>query len=201
MTTQANKASFLKVLTLTLGVALVAGCTSIVRSKVTAFNALDEPISGSVFITAQAPEVAKSLEFEHYRKAAAAQVGELGLTPTDNSERADYVLSLGFAVGEMRLEDSGLKTAVMVRTTPWRSFGSDVVLVEDDRGVEYKRSLSVVLTERSAEQPVYEATATSIGSCDVMAVVFDEMFSAIVKSYPQASGSVSNVAVKGDVRC
>lgn len=191
-------------LTLTLLVVwLLSACTQTVNTKVTAFNVLTAPAEGSVTIQASPQELNQTLEFQYYKDIAAKVLAQHNLVmPESNQAESDYLVTLGFSVQEVSPEGSPVNSAVVLRGSPWRTVGSDVVLMNDhDRTREYKRTLVFTLTERTGQRRVYEATATSIGSCDVMTVVFDEMLQAILALYPQQSGSVQKIKIKGDSRC
>lgn len=184
-------------------VALLAGCAQTVNTKVTAFNSQQAPAKGTVVIVAKDPEVGQSLEFQHYRARAGEALSQHGFTAIaqGSDTQPQYQVTLGFFVQEVNSEDSGFRSGFVLRTSPWRSVGGDVIFMDDnDQRREYKRTLTFAITEVDGQR-LYEATASSIGRCDVMTVVFDEMLEAILQLYPQASGSVRNVKIKGDSRC
>ena len=193
----------MKLIQLFVLVAVLAGCTQTVNTKVTAFNSQQSPQEGTVAIVAKDEEVGQSLEFQHYRERAALALAEHGFTAVAQSSdsQAQYQVTLGFLVQEVNSEDSGFRSGFVLRTSPWRSAGGDVIFMDDnDQRREYKRTLTFTIADASGQR-LYEATASSVGRCDVMTVVFDEMLEAILQLYPQASGTVRNVKVKGDPRC
>lgn len=186
-------------LLVTLG---LCSCAASVQTKLTAFGSIDTLPQGSVYIAATNPEFGETLEFDHYRNITASAVDAWQLAPVMEESQAKYKLSLGFDVVEVNPKDDGVQTALWLRTSPRMSLSSNVILYDqNDKKRQYQRSVNLVLRSMSDDKRLYEVTATSIGSCDVMTVVFDEMLEAIIKSFPLSSGSVKTVSVKGDSRC
>ena len=196
---------------------MLASCTSSVRTKVTAFNSISVPVTGNAIIepaqlyTSNAPgavdnpaDIKNSLEFKHYSRVTAAALAEHGIRVLEDDAEAtpDYRIALGFYVEEVQPKRSRFQSGVVYRTSPWRYTGGEILLMNgDDKRREYRRTLTFSITRTADESRIYETTASSRGSCDVMTVVFDEMLAAVLTLYPQADGSVKSVTVKGDSRC
>lgn len=196
---------------------MLASCTSSVRTKVTAFNSISAPISGTAIIEpAQAyassasgavdnsADIQNSLEFKHYSRVTAAALAEHGIRVLEGDAEAtpDYRIALGFYVEEAHPKRSRFQSGVVYRTSPWRYTGGEILLMNgEDKRREYRRTLTFGITRTADGSRIYETTASSLGSCDVMTVVFNEMLAAILTLYPQADGSVKSVSIKGDSRC
>ena len=179
----------------------LTSCASTIQSRVTVFSITQSLSPGSVAVKAGQPEAEQSLEFQHYSRITEAALQAWGLAPNGEGEPR-YVASLSLGVDEVEPDEDPFKTALIVQPVSRWPYSTSAVLVDGtNKRRQYRRVVGLVLSERASAQRLYEATAVSIGSCDSMTVVFEQMLAAIIQSFPQDSGTVRTVSIKGDSRC
>ena len=183
----------------------LSGCAPVVVSNVSAFSDLGAQ-RGTLSIQAGEIVDGSSLEFAHYRGLLAEHLSRHGYAVTEPSATApaDVTAVLSYEVSEVNPTGSG-RTAAYWRSD-WHFLApatSGLMLVESrgDSRRHYRRRVAVHLTQRVNQKRIYEVRGDSIGACDVMSVVFDEMLAALFADFPRANGSLQRVRVNGDVRC
>ncbi len=179
---------------------LLSACATGVRSKVAVFSIPTPELQGSIKVVSLDPALAETLAFEHYRQSLASHLSILGLEAV--TDAAEFEALLGYQVTEVQPESAPVNGSLWWRSGYPRTLGTSVVVVHDgNTRRQYQREVTVVIRRTSTQERIYEATATSLGSCEALVVVFDEMVAAIVKTFPQPSGSVQTVSVSGDTKC
>ncbi len=190
----------MKTVFLLLLVGLLGACATGVRSKVAVFSVPSPELQGTVKVLSLDPALAETLAFEHYRQSLASHLSPLGLEVV--TEAAEFEALLGYQVTEAQPENAPVNGSLWWRSGYPRNLGTSVVVVHDgDTRRQYQREVTLVIRRASTQERIYEASATSLGSCEALVVVFDEMVAAIVKTFPQPSGSVQTVSVPGDTKC
>ena len=180
-------------------VSLMAGCAQNLRTKVTVFSH-SAPLSGSVQVVAGAGVEPNSLEFAHYQAQLGAMLKKTGFTLAQ--AEPDFLAVMSYSVEEVTQQGEEWESTVWVRPgVNHLGFGRAVVLEGPQRKRQFQREVTFYLQRAGSEQRLYEARALSVGACDVLAVVFDEMAMALLEGYPRANGSIQTVAVAGDLRC
>ncbi|MCR6651768.1 MAG: hypothetical protein NVV73_09895 [Cellvibrionaceae bacterium] len=181
---------------------LLSACSSVVSTRVNTFRAPEDLAArGTISVQAMHADLNRSLEFAWYRTQVEGALTDLGfqVVGTDN---ADLVALLDYAVEPVDSDRSG-----PLITTGWgmgrsRYFGTNVVIVDDQRRQEFIRHVQLVIERNQAEGTrVYEVSGASQGRCGVLSVVFDEMLTAMLQGFPGDNASVKTISVKGDARC
>lgn len=196
-----------RIILTTLMLALVmvgnTSCSHRVYTKINAFKADTADIGrGPIVVRAESLEAAESLEFAYYRSRIEAALARLGYQPVASAETADYQAVVSYGVEQSEAEDGGLRTGFV---TPGytHSYGArvGVMVIDDNRDIEYLRRLKLTISQLDPPQRLYEVSGYSRGRCGVFSVVFDEMLEAIFQDFPAASGSVRTIGVRGESRC
>jgi hypothetical protein len=181
---------------------LLSACSSVVSTRVNTFRAPEDlAVRGTVAVQAMHADLNRSLEFAWYRTQVEKALADLGFQVV-SADTAELLALLDFGVEPAEADRSG-----PLITTGWgmgrsRYFGTNVVIVDDQRRQEFIRQVQLVL-ERNTEagERIYEVSGTSQGRCGVLSVVFDEMLTAMLKGFPADNASVKTISVKGDARC
>lgn len=181
---------------------LLSGCSSVVATRVNTFRAPEDVVSGStIAVQALRADLNKSLEFAWYRTQVEKALTDLGFQVVA-ADSAELLALLDYGVESAESDRSG-----PMFTTGWgvgrsRYFGTNVVIVDDQRRQEFLRHVQLVIEQnREGGQRVYEVSGVSQGRCGVLTVVFDEMLAAMLQGFPVENASVKTISVKGDARC
>lgn len=184
----------------------LAGCSSVVSTQVSTFrspNALAATGErGSVAVQAMHAELNRSLEFAWYRTQVETALAGLGYQVGVPAEAADYVARLDYGVEPAKADRSGPIVTTGMGWGRSRYFGTNLVVVDNNRRQEFIRHVQLVIERNSPEgERVYEVSGASQGRCGVMSVVFDEMLAAMLQGFPGENASVKTLRVKGDAHC
>lgn len=186
-----------------LAVLALAGCSSVVSTQVSTFRSpgnLGE--QGSVTVQAMHAELNRSLEFAWYRTQVEKALAGLGYQIGAPGEEADYIALLDYGVEPAKADRSGPIVATGMGWGRSRYFGTNMVIVDNDRRQEFIRRVQLVIERNGPDgERVYEVSGASQGRCGVMSVVFDEMLAAMLQGFPVENASVKTLQVKGDARC
>lgn len=193
----------LTMLILTLLLGATSACSHKVYTKINAFRADNTEFGrGPILVRAATQETGESLEFAYYKGRIEAALANLGYEPVSDAAAAQFQAVVSYGVEESEAEDRGLRTGFV---TPGytHSYGArvGVMVIDDNRDIEFVRRLSLTISRIDPAQRLYEVTGFSRGRCGVFSVVFDEMLEAIFKDFPAESGSVRTIGVRGESRC
>ncbi len=183
--------------------AMLAGCSSVVSTQVSAFsNPAELHNRGSVVVQAMYPELNRSLEFGWYRTQVETALAALGYQVAKSTETADYRALLDYGVEPTKADRSSPFVTTGVGWGRSRYFGTNLVIVDNDRRQEFIRRTHLMIERNEPDgERVYEVSGVSQGRCGVMSVVFDEMLTAMLQGFPLENASVKTIRVKGDARC
>lgn len=186
-----------------VAISVLAGCASVVSTQVSTFRSTGEMGSrGSVAVQAMHAELNRSLEFAWYRTQVETALAELGYQVGAPAETADYIALLDYGVEPVEADRSGPFVTTGLGWGRSRYFGTNLVIVDDDRRQEFIRRVQLVIERNGPEgERVYEVSGASQGRCGVMSVVFDEMLTAMLQGFPVDNASVKTIQIKGDARC
>jgi hypothetical protein len=177
----------------------LAGCTSTIRSDVTAFHQWDGALAGAGFAFERAPDQADSLEHQAYEGMVRDELVRLGLREA----------AAGQARLKVRMNYAVQARDVVVREDvadpfwhdPWwpyrRPFWPGPYWAQREYTARlYDRSLSVAITDGSGKaggRKVFEATARSQGSIGQLPVVMPYLVRSLFLDFPGTSGKVREV--------
>lgn len=186
-----------------VAILVLAGCASVVSTQVSTFRSAGEMGSrGSIAVQAMHEELNRSLEFAWYRTQVETALAELGYQVSAPADTADYIALLDYGVEPVEADRSGPFVTTGLGWGRSRYFGTNLVIVDDDRRQEFIRRVQLVIERNGPEgERVYEVSGASQGRCGVMSVVFDEMLTAMLQGFPVDNASVKTIQVKGDARC
>ena len=181
----------------------LAGCASVVSTQVSTFRTPAELGGrGSVAVQAMHAELNRSLEFAWYRTQVETALAELGYQVGESVDAADYIALLDYGVEPVESDRSGPFVTTGLGWGRSRYFGTNLVIVDNDRRQEFIRRVQLVIERNGPDaERVYEVSGASQGRCGVMSVVFDEMLTAMLQGFPVDNASVKTIQVKGDARC
>ncbi len=182
----------------------LSACQSIVRTDVSTFRSSEAALPiGTIFITGKDEAESKSLEFTYYRDKLAERLRALGYTPVDVSE-AKFKAVLSYGV--LRQEKDEPHSRVVIGGTfgyyPYYPHGSILVTDLNDTEFEFVRDVSLSIESLGDEKrKIIEIKASSVGHCEHLTVVYDEILDAIFSDVLRPNGSVQKVRIEGEARC
>lgn len=144
-----------------------------------------------------------SLEFIYYKDKLAERLQSAGyaLSDVDGSE---YLATLAYGVIRQEKDEPSTRVVIGGHFGHYLHYPHSPIFLSDvdNPKFEYVRELSINI-ERLGESPIkiMKIKATSVGRCEHLTVVYDEMLDAIFSNLYRANGSVEKVAVKGEARC
>lgn len=195
---------------------LLGACETVIRAKVETFrNSSNALPLGTVRIEPADASLDASLEFKHYRDKLAERLMQLGydVVEADNSE---YIATLAYAVSRQEKDRPSSRVVVGGHFGYYSHYPRGSIFITDfnAKEFEYVRDVSLSLSESIAPsqteisntnsqvaKTIIEMRATSVGHCEHLTVVYDEMLEAIFSNMSRSNGSIDTVKVKGELRC
>ena len=189
---------------LLLSAALIA-CQSNVKTSVETFR--DENRSfevGRIKVVPGSDALKGSLEFDYFRSKLAERLAGVGFSPVED-DSAEFIAKLDYSVERQEVTD-GSRTFVTTSLGYHRRFGG--IIIADDYGndFEYKRAINIEIAKVAPSSAAVQAKviaikANSVGSCEHLTVVYDEMLEAVFADFNRGNGSLEHIKVKGDTKC
>ncbi len=197
-----HQSAFVRVIIVVLSLTLAA-CQPVVRTNIETFNDENRNFSaGSIRVVGEDEPENPSLEFRYYKDKLEAKLADAGYQPTDAGDTS-YLARLGYSVS--RQEKNRPSSRVVIGGHIGGFYPRSSILISDRIGndFEYIREISLTLDEvvEGEDVRVVQVKATSVGQCEHLTVVYDEMLEAIFTQLMRPNGSIVNVSVKGDVKC
>lgn len=193
----------------------ICACSSSVRTKVSTFRDAGVPVgSGTIKVEPLDPGLKGSLEFKYYKEGLERKLSQVGYQIANGDTQ--YIAKLDYSVTRQEAENTkGSKIVVGtgVGFTPRYSRSGLYFSESFEKRFEFERMLVLVITDtealKAAEQTeaedkpvnILEVTARSVGNCESLPIVYEEMLSAIFQDLARPNGSMHTVKVKGDSRC
>ena len=200
---------FIITLSCILSLAFLVGCNASIKTKVNTFRLEGVELGAGTIkvVRPEGPEY-QSLEYAFYADKLASALPQLGYQIVSNDQESEYVAFLNYGVSETQVQSSspfshwhfGLNSSLMYRES---LSGNGVVVVQDDRRrTLYVRTLELVIANaKDIKERVYESRGKSVGHCESLTPVFDEMLQAIIQLFPSRNGSLETIVVRGDADC
>lgn len=211
----------LVVLALTI---FISGC-SVIKTRTTAFYTPEFATSGKIVVLAAEKDLNNSLEFSHYKRKFEEKLSENGYQIVQSISEADYIANVAYGIDEGKR--SIVSTPIFRKTgggTTYSSgtiFGSGgsasysgtsytaptygVVGSSTSSVTHFTRVITFDVTDAKSTdneiKKLYEARAISIGTCSVIASVFDEILEAMFKDFPSENGKTIKVEVPFKGQC
>ncbi len=202
------KLSFLCALCLAM-----TACQSIVRSDVSTFREEGAVLGeGTIFVSAadavNADDKAttESLEFRFFKDKLTKRLQRAGYVPADKGT-AQYHATLSYGVIRQEKDKPDTRVVIGGHFGYYPHYPRGSLLITDVSGTEFEYVREVnVLIDRVASgtndsAPVLQVKAISLGRCEHLSVVYDEMLEAIFADLNRPNGSVVKVSVKGEANC
>lgn len=204
--------------------AFISGCT-VIKTKTTAFYTPEFKTSGKIVVAAADNELNNSLEFSHYKRKFEEKFAENGYQIVQSFSEADYIALVAYGIDDGKT--SIVSTPIFGRTGGGTTYSSGVVygsggsasysgssytmptygIVGSSTGsvITFTRAIALdIIDAKSMKhniQKVYEVRAKSIGSCSVIAGVFEEILEAMFKEFPGENGKTRVVEISSKGQC
>jgi hypothetical protein len=208
----------------TLIVVLLGGCAPLqqVHIKTTNFYIPEYKSAGSISVVSAKQELNESLEFASYKARFEAKLVQAGYTIANNPSEAAYVAFVAFGIDNGKEEVSS--TPILGQTGGGSTYSSGtvgnasyygssytmpsygVVGTSVDSDTMFTRAIALDIVDAQSlkdghPKKILEIRAKSIGTCSVIAGVFDEILEGMFEDFPGESGKVHNVNVVSKGNC
>mgnify|MGYP003625331631 FL=1 len=191
---------------------LLQGCLRQVKSNVAVFHSLPTAKTyGTVFLSGPNDEISNSLEFRSHSAVLGGKLAPLGFRVVDSIENADYLAVLSYAIDSGRQETSSYTMPQRGSTTSYvggyavTTYGVTGYKTVTDNTTVYTRqvALDIFDVRQSKDKPtkVYEARATSQGTCGTVTGVLPHIVDAILTDFPGTSGESKKINVEWNGKC
>lgn len=203
--------AILRVCVLTACVILISACSSSVRTKISTFRDSAVPVgAGTIKVEPLDTALKGSLEFKYYKEGLEAKLQQAGYTV--QAGETQYVARLNYNVTRREAEQTQ-GTRIMVGTGYAPRYSRTGLYFSDsfEKRFEFERMLVLVIADAAKAANVTEGdngpvnvleiTARSVGNCESLPIVYEEMLSAIFQELSRPNGSMRTVKVKGESRC
>jgi len=204
---------------------ILSGCAT-VNTKTTTFYIPEYKNLGTIAVVAAEAAVNSSLEFAYYKKQFEQKLAANGYSIVSNPTEAQYIGFVAYGIDNGK--SSIVSTPIFGQTGGGTTYSSGTVY--GSRGsatysgtsytmpsygvvgsvassqTMYTRAIALDIVDaqsltKGTAKKVYEARAKSVGSCSVIAGVFEEMLEAMFKDFPGINGKVRSVKVPSKGGC
>lgn len=206
----------------------ISACSTLkVDTKTTAFYQQNYNSSGNIFVVSADIDKNNSLEFANYKKKIETQLAMVGYSIVNNANAAQYVAIVAYGIDNGKTsvvltpifgpyafytDEDDKRSAFPGRryvmpqyaatskpanliTLYTISFALDIVEAES-----LKPSYASIENKNQAKK-VYESRVKSIGECDVIAGVFDQLLAAMFKDFPGENGKTKAQTIRYEGEC
>lgn len=194
----------------------VTGCSSSVRTKISTFHDTSVAVgAGTIRVEPLNENLKGSLEFGYYKERLEQKLTQAGYSV--QSGKTQYVARLDYDVTRREAEQSPSSQVVVSTGIGFpRRYSRTGLYFSDsfEKRFEFERLLVLIIADAAklaaakdntgdVEQTinVLEVKARSVGNCESLPIVYEEMLEAIFKDLKRPNGSMQTVKVKGDSRC
>lgn len=190
---------------------LLGACSTYsVDTTRTAFYQQDFQTTGNIFVTAADDLPENSLELASYQEKVATKLSAAGYQITKQKNNAQYIATIDYEIDE---GETYIVTAPVIRThSRLLRRGKFARLHHRDRHkkinspssnlvTEYNRILALDITTTNEGKKVYESQVSSIGKCQVMAGVFDQLLTAMFTNFPGENGQIKQADIPYQGEC
>lgn len=209
----------MKILISCLFIAILSGCATIpdpvVESTITTFYSAKYKKTGSISVVATTTEVNDSLEFSHYKDRIEKKLASHGYRIEKNPSEAEYIALVAYGIDNGK---SGIVTTPIFGTTgggaTFTSYGTSsytmpsygTVGASTQTVTSYTRAIALdivnaVDTKSGQPKKLFEIRARSVGTCSVIAGVFNEILESMFQDFPGENGKAKKIAIKYNGTC
>lgn len=212
----------------TLIVVLLGGCAhrGEVHIKTTNFYIPEYKSAGSISVVSAKQELNESLEFASYKARFEAKLAQAGYTITNNPSEAAYVAFVAYGIDSGKEEVSSTpifgQTGGGSTSSSGTVFGAGgsasyygssytmptygIVGTSVNSDTMFTRAIALDIVEAQSlknghPKKLLESRAKSIGTCSVIAGVFDEILEGMFEDFPGETGKVHSVSVVSKGGC
>jgi hypothetical protein len=191
--------------------ALMAGCSTVVKSNVTAFHEWPASLPDKSYVFERTKEQDDSLEYRNYENLVRTELQRLGFTEASAHVKPALKASLGYSIS---VRDVREVYPVMLHPYPywygpaWHGFygpyydpfwfGPPVVEQRVSQYEVFTRQLRIALTRAADGRKLYETTVISEGSNGSLATIMPYMVRSAFMDFPGPSGVPRRIELKMD---
>lgn len=191
--------------------ALLAGCSTIIKSDVTAFHEWPDSLPDKSYVFERTKEQNDSLEYRNYENLVRNELNRLGLFEAPAATKPALKVSMSYSISGRDVREV---YPVVVNPYPywygpaWRGyygpfydpfwFGPPVVEQRVSQYQVFTRKLRIVLARMSDGKKLSETTVVSEGSNGSLAAVMPYLVRSAFVDFPGKSGVPRTVELKMD---
>ena len=213
----------LKLSILLLSVIFISACSLVkISTTTTAFYIPEFTSTGSISVVSADEEKSNSLEFAHYKQKIEDKLVLAGYSIATNSDSAKYIAIVAYGIDDG--ETSVISTPIFSSpntfyggrlTKPRHRYSMPhykhrVIGAATSSITTYNRALALDIveadslknkTDKEAVKKTYESRVKSLGECDVVAGVFNELLEAMFTNFPGESGETITAKIPYTGQC
>lgn len=213
----------LKLSILLLSITFITACSLVkISTTTTAFYAPEFVSSGSIAIISADEEKSNSLEFAHYKQKIEDKLVLAGYSIATNSDTAKYIAIVSYGIDDG--EKSVISTPIFSSPNSLHGgrlaksryrysmphYKQRIVGTSTSSITTYNRALALDIVEadelrntndKKEVKKVYESRVKSIGECDVVAGVFNELLEAMFTNFPGENGQTITAKIPYTGQC
>ncbi|WP_417697238.1 hypothetical protein [Psychromonas sp.] len=201
----------LKLTTLLTLIMLISACSTYsVDTTRTTFYQEQFSTTGNIYITSAQGLPTNSLELISYKQKLADKLNNVGYEVVIDKAQADYIATFDYGIDE---GDTYFVTVPVIRThSRLVHRGKFARLHHKDRHKKinnatsniittYNRVLALDISSTQADTRIYESQVRSIGECEIMAGVFDQLLEAMFTDFPGENGKIRKADIPYQGQC
>jgi len=201
----------IKLTTLLTLIILVSACSTYsVDTTRTTFYQQQLTTSGNIYLTAAQGLPKNSLELASYKQKITNKLNNTGYNVVTDKAQAEYIATFDYDIDE---GDTYLVTAPVIRTHSrlihrgkfarlhHRDRHKKINQVTSNLVTTYNRVLALDINNAQTDKRIYEAQVTSIGECEIMAGVFDQLLDAMFIDFPGVNGQIKKAEIPYQGQC
>lgn len=187
--------------------ALLAGCTTIIRSEVTTFHELPMQLQDKTYVFERTKEQNNDLEYRSYENLVRAELNRLGFAEASSARSPTLKVTLKYGIN---VRDVREVYPVVVNPywygPAWRGYygpfydpfwyGPPVVEQRESQYQVFTRHLRIMLSRMADGKTLYETTVVSQGANGSLAAVMPYMVRSAFADFPGKSGVPHYVELK-----
>ena len=201
----------IKLTTLLTLIMLISACSTYsVDTTRTTFYQQQLTTSGNIYLTAAQDLPKNSLELANYKQKITNKLNTTGYNVVTDKAQAEYIATFDYAIDK---GDTYLITAPVIRTHSrlihrgkfarlhHRDRHKKINQVTSNLVTTYNRVLALDISNTQTDKRIYEAQVTSIGECEIMAGVFDQLLDAMFIDFPGVNGQIKKAEIPYQGQC
>ncbi|WP_413691784.1 DUF4136 domain-containing protein [Psychromonas sp. KJ10-2] len=201
----------IKITALLTLIMLISACSSYsVDTTRTTFYQDQLTTTGSIYIATAEGLPNNSLELASYKQKIANKLNTVGYRVISDITQADYIATIDYGINEgntyiVTIPDTRPRSRLIHRgkfaRIQHRDRHKKINSPTSNIVTTYNRVLALDITSAQDNSKVYESQVTSIGECEIMAGVFEQLLEAMFTDFPGENGKIRKASIPYQGEC